>query len=232
MSNEGSLGGADGGALAIAREEARRTLDAQLATLDDLDAKAHSVFRLNVALVGLLVSVLSLAASTDLASADTFLNSITGSGIALFVLSAAIAGVAYTASGRLVGVSPAAFPPAREHSEREYTDRLLWSYAEWIRANERANERMALLVTLSLLGTVAGLLAIGVGLLAASTDAVLVPATVAVAFFLAVAVLTDLHGQLRRLFGDGESRSGTVVTESLDGPLAGQRIAKGRDRER
>lgn len=226
MTTEGAAS-ADPGALGIAREEARRTLDAQLATLDDLDRKALSVFRLNVALVSLLVSVLSLAAGTDLADPAGFGHPSTGLGLTLFALSAAVAGVTYTTSGRLVGVSPAAFPPAREQSAREYTDRLLASYTEWIRANERANVRLGLLVTLSVLGTVGGVLAIGVGLVATTTDALVLPTAIAFLFFLVVAALADLHGQFRRLLGDGEGSTGTVVTESLEGPLPGQRVGKG-----
>lgn len=230
MTTEGDDAGREPGALGIAREEARRTLDAQLATLDDLDAKALSVFRLNVALVSLLVSVFSVAAGTDLADPAPLLNEITGLGLVLFALSAAIAGVTYTTSGRLVGVSPAAFPPARSQSAREYTERLLESYGEWIRANERANRRLALLVTLAILGTVGGVLAICVGSFAALTGGVVVPAAAALLIFLVVAVLADLHGQLRRLFSDGKTTEGTVVTESLEGALPGQAVRKGRDR--
>ncbi|MFC7197459.1 hypothetical protein ACFQL4_27175 [Halosimplex aquaticum] len=71
--SNGSSGGddADVETLRIAREEARKTLDAQLSTLDDIDAKALSVFRLDVAIVGVLLSALSFAAASDAAAVSS-----------------------------------------------------------------------------------------------------------------------------------------------------------------
>lgn len=220
----------DVGALDVARAEARETLEAQLSTLDDLDAKALSVFRLDVAVVGLLLSAGSFAASSDAAAATALLNPATGTGVALFALSAAAAGVTYTATGQVVGVGPSALATAADRSEREYLVRLVEGYAEWIRANERRNVRKALLVTLSLLGTVGGVLALGVGVADAFTDRTAVATAGAVLVLLATALLADLHGQLYRLATSPADVTGTVAPESLDRPMAGQRTFKGGDR--
>lgn len=224
-------GDPEDGALELARREARETLEAQLSTLDDIDAKALSVFRLNVAVVGVLLSVLSFAASSDAAVVTAFLTPATGASVGLFVLSAATAGLTYTAGGQVVGVGPSDLAVAGGQSKREYLSRLVDSYATWIRANMRTNSRKALLVTLSLLGTVAGVLALGVAVVAAFTGAGGPAAVAAVVILVVLALLGDLHGQLRRVRSEpSRDDLGTVAPESLEGGRTGQRTFKGRDR--
>lgn len=218
-------------ALRVAREEGRATLDGQLSTLDDIDSKALSVFRLNVAVVGVLLSVLSVGAASDVAAAAAILNPVVGAGVGLFVLSAAAAGLTYTAVGQQVGASPAGLVDATDLSERAYLERLVERYAEWIRYNQRTNVRKALLVTLSILGTVAGTLGLGVGVLAAFTGRYVAPAVVALVVLSVLSALTGLPGQLSRLFDGAGEATGTVVTQSLDSRPSGQRTFKGRDRE-
>lgn len=217
-------------ALRIAREEARATLDGQLSTLDDIDEKAVSVFRLNVAIVGVLLSALSFAASSDVAVAAALINPWVGTGVALFVLSGAAAGLTYTAGGQHVGAGPAGLEAATDHSERAYRVWLVESYADWIRYNERSNVRTALLVTVSILGTVAGSLVLGVGVVAAFTGRVLLPALFSLTGLLALAGLADLPGQFRRLLEGPTEAGGAVAPRSLDTPMAGQRTVKGGDR--
>lgn len=219
------------GALRTARDEARTTLDAQLAALDDIDAKALAVFRLDVALVGVLVSALSFAAESDATPAGAFLNPATGVGIALFAVSAAAAGLTYTTVGQHVGVGPAGIERADGHSERAYLAALVDGYADWIRHNERVNVRKALLVTLSILGTLAGALALAVGTAFAVTGQRLLPALGALTVLLAFAALAGLPGVLRRLVNPPEEPVGGVTPQSLDVPLPGQRTLKGPDRE-
>lgn len=222
---------ADGGALPIAREEARLTLDAQLATFDDVDAKALSIFRLDVAVAGLLVSALSIGVASGVNAAALLVTPLTGASVALFVLSAAAAGLTYTAAGQTVGVGPRELRAAAGTAEGAYRERLVESYADWIERNERTNGRKALLVTLALLGTVAGVLVLGVGIAGALTGDVLVPAVGTALVLLVLALLVDLRGQIGRLFASPDDR-GAVTVESLDGSMAGQRTFKGRDRER
>ncbi|MFC5970917.1 hypothetical protein ACFPYI_06185 [Halomarina salina] len=228
--------GTDDDALHLAREEARLTLDGQLATLDDIDAKALSVFRLNVALAGVLLSALSLAAASDVADAVALTNPAVGVGVALFALSAAAAGLTYGVAGRQVGVGPGALDESATTSPEAFRASLVAGYADWIRYNRRTNAQKALLVTLAVLGTVAGALALGVGALAAVTGTLLAPAVGAVAVLVALVALTGLPGQVRRLRdgadgADGDEE-GVVATRSLDAGLRGQRTFTGRDRER
>lgn len=232
----------DDGALELAREEARLTLDGQLATLDDIDAKALSVFRLNVALATLLVSALSLAATGGITGVTALRSPVVGVGLVLFVLSAAAAGLTYAAAGQYVGVGPASLDAAAGTSRAAFRASLVGGYADWIRANERANARKALLVTLSVLGTVAGTLALGVGVVVAVTDSLVLPTLGALVVLAGLAALAGLPRQVRRLV-DPPARVGTVAPETLDGVdagdlperfddrAAGQRTFAGRDDE-
>lgn len=227
----GSADDANVESLRIAREEARRTLDAQLSTLDDIDAKALSVFRLNVAVVGVLLSVLSFAAASDATAVGGVLNPAVGASAGLFVLSAAAAGLTYATAGQRVGADPAGLEGMGHRSEAAALDQLVDGYADWIRRNQRTNLRKALLVTLAILGTVAGTLALGVGVVAAFTDLLYLPAGVAVAAVILLAAVVNLPGQIVRITRDSEAVPGGVTVESVDSVMSGQRAFKGCERE-
>jgi len=223
--------GVDVEALRIAREEARTTLDAQLSTLDDIDEKALSVFRLNVAVVGVLLSALSFAAATDAAAVSLVLNPAVGVGVGLFVLSAAAAGLTYATAGQRVGADPEGLERAADLSEADALAWLVDSYADWIRHNQRTNLRKAFLVTLSILGTVAGTLGLGIGVVAAFTGLVYIPAAIAVGSLVLLAIIADLPGQVYRIARNTDTVGATVAVQSVQTVMAGQRAFKGRDSE-
>ncbi|WP_123538367.1 hypothetical protein [Halosimplex salinum] len=227
----GDTNGPSVDALRIAREEARTTLDAQLSTLDDIDAKALSVFRLNVGIVGVLLSALSFAAASDAAAVSLVLNPAVGIGVCLFVLSAAAAGLTYATAGQRVGADPVGLEDAADLSETEALAWLVDSYADWIRHNQRTNLRKAFLVTLSILGTVAGTLGLGVGVVAAFTGNIYLPAGVAVGAVVLLAAIADLPGQIYRIAENTDTVGGTIAIESVRTVMAGQRAFKGRDSE-
>lgn len=202
--------------LRLARQEARTTLDQQVAALDDVDAKALSVFRLDVALVGVLLSALSFAAAADITSAAAFLNPFVGIGVGLFVCSAAAAGLTYASAGQTVGIGASGLEDAAAYDERAYLEWLVGSYAAWIRTNDRTNGRKATLVTVAVLGTVAGTLTLAIGVFVAFTGEVLLPTLVTVGGTIALVVLSDLPTQLRELRSTTEERgSGTVAPQSI-----------------
>jgi hypothetical protein len=219
------------GALRVARDEARATLDAQLSTLDDIDSKALSVFRLNVAVASLLVSVLSLAVGIEMVAVGSLLGPSVGVALALFVLSAAGAGLTYAVGGEQVGVGPASLRGAEERSESAYLAWLVDGYADWIAYNERTNARKALLVTLSALGTVAGTLALGVGAVGAATGQRLLPAAAAGFVLLVNAGLAGLPSQIRRLLTNRTGTGSVTAQQSGDAAMVGQHTFTGRDRE-
>lgn len=93
------------------RAEARDTVDCQSDTLNDIDTKASKILRLNILLIGILVSVLSVAAQNgggdgaSLSAVDSFINIYMEIGVSSLVLSTAFAAMTYTASELDVGVS-------------------------------------------------------------------------------------------------------------------------------
>lgn len=235
-----ATGAGGGGALAVAREEGRATLDAQLNALDDVDAKALSVFRLNVALVGVLLSALSFAAGSGVVTVEGLLTPVVGGATFLFGLSAAAAGLTYVAVGHRVGVAPAGLRAAVDADEQAFRRRLVTGYADWIRANEQATDRKALLVSLAIAGTVAGVLALVVGVVGAFVGTVLLPAVVAVGVVVALVVAFDIPRQIRRIrspqgapggTSDTGEGLGTVAPQRADDAFEGQRAGAGRDPE-
>lgn len=217
-------------ALRLAREEGRRTLEEQLATLDDIDAKALAVFRLDIALVGVVLSGLSVAAASDVTAITAFFNLGTGVGLGLFVLSAVAAGLTYVTGGHHIGAGPAGIERAATVPEPAYLEWLVAGYADWIRVNERANHRKALLVTLAMVGAVGGTLALGVGVVSAITDRLLVPAVVAVVTLLLFGAIVELPAQFRRRLRGPSDVAVDATTQDFETPMTGQRAFRGRDR--
>lgn len=91
------------------RSEARETVDAQTNTLTDIDTKASRILRLNVVLMGILVSVASIAVQNgsgeEAAALDPFINLYTQAGVSALILSTVFAAMTYTASELDVGLS-------------------------------------------------------------------------------------------------------------------------------
>ncbi|MDS0300835.1 hypothetical protein NDI76_18970 [Halogeometricum sp. S1BR25-6] len=184
-------------ALRVATTEARRTLDQQLDTLEDIDRKAMRLLRFSVGLLGVVVSVLSLTDGTVGLRSMPYL----GGGLAFLVVGAVAAGVTYTASPRVAGASPADLERAAEtDSERAFRRTLVRSYADWIRFNAAANARAALLITVAILFVVAGAVGLALGSIQALTGP-LPPVVVAVAGagLLLAAYLAGVHRQFFRL---------------------------------
>jgi hypothetical protein len=93
------------------RSEARETVDAQNETLTDIDTKASRILRLNILLIGVLVSALSIATQNgssgggQMSGVEPFINVYTKAGTGSLVLSTAFAAMTYTASELDIGVS-------------------------------------------------------------------------------------------------------------------------------
>jgi len=86
------------------RSEARETVNVQKETLNDIDTKASKILRLNVLLIGVIVSALSIATQNG-GEVDSFVNTYTKLGVGSLVASTALAAITYTASELDVGVS-------------------------------------------------------------------------------------------------------------------------------
>lgn len=93
--------------LAELRSEAEDTVQYQTETLADIDTKAIKILRLNLVVIGVLVSALSLVAQENggVDGLGPFLNPYVVAGIVALVLSTAFAAMTYTASELDVGIS-------------------------------------------------------------------------------------------------------------------------------
>lgn len=154
------------------RSEARETVRGQQETLNDIDSKASKILRLNILLVGVIVSALSIAAqvggnatapNSEGAPApllDQFLNPYTKLGIGFLILSTALAALTYTASELDVGVSSdnLANLIKADFSTDERRELLLKNYIVRINFNRSTNIRSIPLISATILFVVAGIL--------------------------------------------------------------------------
>ncbi len=134
----------------MSREEARATVEHQVRTIHDIDAKAIRILRVNVVLAGLVLTGISLLVRTDVRPADeTILNGYLVSGLGLLLFSTALAGVTYTASSVRPGIGPRDLRNFLYggYSPDQIRTGLIESYADWMRFNYATNVRNAPLVT-------------------------------------------------------------------------------------
>ncbi|GAA0719178.1 hypothetical protein J2744_001621 [Halorubrum trapanicum] len=153
------------------RAEARETVDAQQKVLDDIDTKASRILRLNVAVIGILISVLSIGtqvgtdAGSSLGNVEPFVNIYTQAGIGALVLSTAFAAMTYTASELDVGVSSENLTGLlkADFSREEAEALLVKNYIMRINFNRSTNIRNIPLVQLTIVFLVTAIVAFVVG---------------------------------------------------------------------
>jgi len=193
------------------REEARETVAAQRETLNDIDTKASRILRLNVALVGILVSVLSIAtqlgsgSGSSAAALDQFVNIYTEFGIGALVLSTAFAAMTYTASELDVGVSSENLANLlRADFTAEDTEELLVkNYIMRINFNRSTNVRNIPLIQMTIILLVSAIVAFLLGVYTAIVGAVPTWLVIlAVALILGVVIVSGLVTQIWRAVSD------------------------------
>lgn len=193
------------------RDEARETVDAQRETLNDIDTKASRILRLNVALIGILVSVLSIATQIgpDSGSGSTgfepFVNVYTEVGIGALVLSTAFAAMTYTASELDVGVSSENLADLlRADFESDETEELLVkNYIMRINFNRSTNVRNIPLIQMTIILVVSAIVAFVLGIYRGLVGTVPVWIFVtAVGLVVGVVVVSGLVAQVRRAVTD------------------------------
>ncbi|WP_159077110.1 hypothetical protein [Halococcoides cellulosivorans] len=143
--------------LAELRSEARETVNAQINTLDDIDTKASKILRLNIVLIGILVSGLSIIAQfgngPNFPEISNFLNGYVTLGTVSIVLSTAFAAMTYTASEQDIGLShenlSALLQADLDRSEAETL--MLKNYIVRINFNRSTNVRNIPLIQLTIL---------------------------------------------------------------------------------
>ena len=153
------------------REEARETVDAQRDTLDDIDTKASRILRLNIALIGILVSVLSIGTQLGSGSAgfsgiDPFVNVYTGIGVGSLILSTTFAALTYTASELDVGISSENLTELlkADFSRKEMEELLVKNYIMRINFNRSINVRNIPLIQLTIVLIVCAIISLVLGI--------------------------------------------------------------------
>lgn len=193
------------------RAEARATVDAQRETLADIDTKASKILRLNIALVGILISVVSIATQLGSGSAagvgtvEPFLNSYTVTGIGALVLSTAFAAVTYTASELDVGVSSENLTKLlnSDFQQQETEVLLIQNYIMRINFNRSTNVRNIPLIQITILLIVSAIISFALGLYHSIAGAVPAWLWLSSVLLLAVVVLVSgLSAQTRRAITD------------------------------
>lgn len=130
--------------LRLTHQEARDVLDHQINTVNDIDDKASHTLRLNILLLGLLLTISSLFVSNQsIPGIARFWSPAIALGLLFTGGSIVTALWAYTSTQVQVGPDPADVERLRtnRYSEREWLVLLLRSYAAWMAQNERANRR-------------------------------------------------------------------------------------------
>lgn len=151
------------------RTEAQRTVDQQVASLNDIDSKAIRILRVNVLVVGLILTALSFVSRAESINVPAFLNSYMGFGVLSLILSSAFAALTYTASDLEVGVDPedVALILERDASTADLEEVVTKSYATWIRFNDRTNVRNTPLITTTVFFVIAAIAYLSLGVYAA-----------------------------------------------------------------
>jgi hypothetical protein len=191
------------------RDEARETVTAQRETLNDIDTKASRILRLNIALIGILVSVLSITTQTGPASGlgdfDPFVNVYTEVGIGSLVLSTAFAAMTYTASELDVGVSSENLTDLlrADFSRAEAEELLVKNYVMRINFNRSTNVRNIPLIQLTIILVVSAIVSLVLGIYRGIVGPV--PAWllgIAVVLIVGVVGVSGLLNQTRRAIAD------------------------------
>lgn len=146
-------------------EEARETVDQQLENASQVDSTAVSIARVNVLLLGLLATALSLLVRSDGYSLADAVTPYATVGTVLILLSTTTAAVTISESSFRGGISGwNTLQLLREDVTAEQTSLILSkSYATWIEYNRDTEVRNSFYTTLTSFFLVAGLLFLSLG---------------------------------------------------------------------
>lgn len=217
--------------LDVGREEARTTLDNQLRALEDVDTKASKILRLNVALLSILLTSISIASRSSTFDVAAFLNPLSFAGVGSLLASTAFAALTYTSSDVIVGLRPDDLRVVvdDEYDATRIQEGLVESYANWIEFNAGTNARTIPLVTLTIVLVVYAIAFLTLGILHALLESMpkyIVPITVAC--LLGFTMWTDLPAQAGRWHAEVEPRR--TLRLMIDG--FAERFSPNRDNER
>lgn len=148
----------ENGGLKHSCAEGSRTIDRQIQKIHKEDDKAIKISRLNLLVLGVLVSGVSFSIqSTEIVTGD-FFNVHLYLGTAAVVLSTVVASMAYTSSTFEMGLGAGPIDDLRsgEIDDAEYFEKLGEEYPAWIRDNHRVHRFNANAITWTLIFSIVG----------------------------------------------------------------------------
>jgi len=147
-------------------DEAQKTLGQQIQALTDIDAKAIKILRVNVAVIAILLSALTLGARSGSLAVKDFWNIYFGIGFVGLLVSTTTAALTYRATDFRVGVDSENVERVLENDlhDEELLEVLAKSYARWIEYNVQANVRNAPWITATILILIAALAYLSLGI--------------------------------------------------------------------
>jgi hypothetical protein len=156
--------------LRVGREEAHRTLDKQMERLDGIDTKAAKILRLNLVLIGILLTGVSIIASNGdsdqlVANSSELLNIYTYFGIGSLLASTVLAALTYTSTNIRAGMSGRDIGKmiSNDYSAKQNYRGMVESYSIWLQYNFKTNTRAAPLGTGTLLFLIYAIICISAG---------------------------------------------------------------------
>lgn len=199
----------DADLLSDLRAEAQKTVEGQVATLNDIDSKASKILRLNVLLIGVIVSVLSIASGSsgdpNSAAGGSFTNLYMQLGVASLVLSTGLAAITYTVSEQDIGLSSGNLTNLvrADFSYEEAQALLVKNYIVRINFNRSTNIRNIPLITSTIVFVVVGVAFLTLGVYEATVAEV--PNRLFGAILILLAAIVGVSGlitQTRRAIRD------------------------------
>lgn len=130
--------------LRVTREEACEVLNRQAEAIHDIERKAIHTFRLNVLLLGAVLTVGSLLAGNGTTpEIGRVVNDLVIAGVGASGASIVMSILAYAGSGYQTGIGASDVRTVlrRQVTEDEWLTALLYSYTVWMKRNETANRR-------------------------------------------------------------------------------------------
>ena len=187
--------------LQIGREEGRATISEQVQNLRNIDSKAAKLLRLNLIIISVAPSILSLAVqTTDSLNISIFINNYTVFGLLCLLLSTGLAALTYTSSDLQTGVGNDDLQQILEgdYEEEVVLEGLVDAYGDWIEFNTQTTIRNAPYVTLTVLLVVAAITSFSLGLLEAASSVPIYADLLAIGGFIILAKLAGLPRQISR----------------------------------
>ena len=156
----------------VACQEARSTVDQQIEKIHKEDQKAVGIFRVNLLVIGILSSAISLSIRTDVLATSSFINAHTAIGALALILSSVVAAMAYTSSKFEMGVDPSQVDLASDgdKTREDIYETLSKQYSNWIARNQSVHQFNAYAITWSMILAIAGVVFFAGGVVVGALD--------------------------------------------------------------